>query len=202
MRVVHQKDMALAHQVPKFDHEDRIVVLRSQGEHHVDLLHEICDIIHESKLDVRERASDRRWGVGVGEGEVRVRVGRERARLGQTLRRQPQRFGRPRHLRAARLSGPSREELGSPTCSHPASYHPHPPLQVVHAEMDTNSKGVEEHVLYVSRTDDRPTTREQRTELRTKVQELCRSHPNPSPNPTVRILALTLTLILTLPFAS
>jgi len=111
VRVVHQKDMALAHQVPKFDHEDRIVVVRSQGEHHVDLLHEICDMIHESKLDV------------------------------------------------------------------------------VHAEMDTNSKGVEEHALYVSRTDNRPTTREQRTELRTKVQGLYRKH-NKASDATVSVLPL------------
>ena len=49
-------------------------------------------------------------------------------------------------------------------------------LDVIHAEMDTTSKGTEEHALYVARNDTKPMTREQRTVLRSAIQDLYRSH--------------------------
>jgi len=47
---------------------------------------------------------------------------------------------------------------------------------VIHAEMDTSERDVEEHTLYVSRQDNTPTTREQRTDLRKVINDLYLSH--------------------------
>ncbi len=43
-------------------------------------------------------------------------------------------------------------------------------------QMDTNSMGEEEHALYVTRCDDKPTDRAQRTMLRAAINELYLKH--------------------------
>lgn len=52
VRVVHEREMQMHSVVPKFDHEDRMVIVRCTGEHHKELLHEICDAVHAAQLDV------------------------------------------------------------------------------------------------------------------------------------------------------
>jgi len=98
VRVIHEDQMKMAHQLPQFDHEEVIAVIRSTGQHHKELLHEICDVLHDQAIDV------------------------------------------------------------------------------IHAEMDTNEMGEEEHALYVSRCDDKPTDRAQRTMLRAAINELYLKH--------------------------
>lgn len=98
VRVIHEGQMKMAHQLPKFEHEEVIAVIRSTGQHHKELLHEICDVLHDQAIDV------------------------------------------------------------------------------IHAEMDTNSMGKEEHALYVTRCDDKPTDRAQRTMLRAAINELYLKH--------------------------
>jgi len=98
VRVIHEDQMKMAHQLPQFDHEEVIAVIRSTGQHHKELLHEICDVLHDQAIDV------------------------------------------------------------------------------IHAEMDTNAMGEEEHALYVSRCDDKPTDRAQRTMLRAAINELYLKH--------------------------
>ena len=44
--------MKMAHQLPQFDHEEVIAVIRSTGQHHKELLHEICDVLHDQAIDV------------------------------------------------------------------------------------------------------------------------------------------------------
>ena len=46
----------------------------------------------------------------------------------------------------------------------------------MHTQMDTNAMGEEEHALYVTRTDDKPTDRAQRTALRAAINELYLKH--------------------------
>ena len=98
VRAVHESQMTLAHKLPKFEHEENLLVVKCTGAHHKELLHEICDTLHASELDV------------------------------------------------------------------------------VHAEMDTNPQGLEEHVLYTSRRDGRLTSREQRTSLRLAINALYETH--------------------------
>ena len=53
------------------------------------------------------------------------------------------------------------------------------PVHRAHAvpvQMDTNEMGEEEHALYVSRCDDKPTDRAQRTMLRAAINELYLKH--------------------------
>ena len=52
MRVIHEGQMKMAHQLPQFDHEEVIAVIRSTGQHHKELLHEICDVLHDQAMDV------------------------------------------------------------------------------------------------------------------------------------------------------
>ena len=52
LRVVHESEMRLAHMVPKFDHEDMVQLIKCTGAHHMELLHEIFDMLHEAKFDV------------------------------------------------------------------------------------------------------------------------------------------------------
>ena len=52
LRVVHESQMSIAHKLPKFDHEERVVSVKCTGDHHKELLHEICDVLHAAKLDV------------------------------------------------------------------------------------------------------------------------------------------------------
>jgi len=52
VRVIHEGQMKMAHQLPKFEHEEVIAVIRSTGQHHKELLHEICDVLHDQAIDV------------------------------------------------------------------------------------------------------------------------------------------------------
>ena len=52
LRAVHDSEFKTAHQLPKFAHEDRIVVIKCTGPHHKDLLHEICDLLFTANLEV------------------------------------------------------------------------------------------------------------------------------------------------------
>ena len=52
VRVIHEDQMKIAHQLPQFDHEEVIAVIRSTGAHHKELLHEICDVLHDQAIDV------------------------------------------------------------------------------------------------------------------------------------------------------
>jgi Kef-type K+ transport system membrane component KefB/glycine cleavage system regulatory protein len=52
VRILHQHEMKVSKVVPKIDKEERVVVLKMSGTHHVDLLHQICDSLYEAGLDV------------------------------------------------------------------------------------------------------------------------------------------------------
>jgi hypothetical protein len=58
VRVIHEGQMKMAHQLPTFDHEEVIAVIRSTGAHHKELLHEICDVLHEKAIDVFHAVMD------------------------------------------------------------------------------------------------------------------------------------------------
>jgi len=98
MRAVHTNEMSHAHRIPRFDHEERVVLIKCQGTHHPELLHELCDLLHEVELDV------------------------------------------------------------------------------LHAEMDTDSRGTEHHALYVARRDNARTNGDERTALRGNIDALYRKH--------------------------
>ena len=133
--------MKMAHQLPQFDHEEVIAVIRSTGQHHKELLHEICDVLHDQAIDV-----------------IHAEV--------------------PPH----RASTPCLHTVPpSAPCLHTVRPHPAPCLHLhrAHAmplQMDTNSMGKEEHALYVTRCDDKPTDRAQRTMLRAAINELYLKH--------------------------
>lgn len=55
---------------------------------------------------------------------------------------------------------------------HASSHHAY----AMHLQMDTNAMGEEEHALYVTRRDDKPTDRAQRTTLRAAINELYLKH--------------------------
>jgi hypothetical protein len=52
VRILHQHEMKISKVLPKINNEERVVVLKCTGTHHVDLLHEICDILYEQEFDV------------------------------------------------------------------------------------------------------------------------------------------------------
>ena len=133
MRVIHEGQMKMAHQLPQFDHEEVIAVIRSTGQHHKELLHEICDVLHDQAMDV-----------------IHAEV-------------PPHRTAAPR-LHTVPPSAP---------CLHTVPPHR---AHAMPLQMDTNSMGKEEHVLYVTRCDDKPTDRAQRTMLRAAINELYLKH--------------------------
>lgn len=58
VKVVHIDDCHLSHSFVSFEHTEEIAVIKSTGKHHKELLHEICDLLAELKLDVLKAELD------------------------------------------------------------------------------------------------------------------------------------------------
>jgi hypothetical protein len=52
VKLVHAAAATVAHTVPRFEQDERVVVIALTGPHHRELLHEICDALFDLQLDV------------------------------------------------------------------------------------------------------------------------------------------------------
>jgi hypothetical protein len=58
VRLRHANEAQILHPIPKFTHNEKVVVVVLNGPHHNDLLHEICDLFFEIHMDVLQAEFD------------------------------------------------------------------------------------------------------------------------------------------------
>jgi hypothetical protein len=133
------------------------VLIKCQGTHHPELLHELCDLLHE----VRPNSLP-----PVGPNS-----------------RPPSHEARPsdghtgaRSTAAGRVGVGVQVRATCPSVRAWVCVCGQVELDVLHAEMDTDSRGTEHHALYVARRDNARTNGDERTALRGNIDALYRKH--------------------------